>query len=231
MYERDDEVLPPSKAQDPIQELKNTAFLMSGLYQQLEAERSIITTASGQMTHAGKQFGEYLKKFGEIDKQIRNTIVKAIEEETAKAAEKMAAQVGDKVAKAAIAQVEAVTENLCKAASKAEQQLITYRESLEISTYWRWGGFILAALFGGLISAMVMHHYFPEQTFTKEQWEQMEWGQSFQALWPKLTRQDQERLNAINRGEKPAPEKRITKKRQQQATIIQETPAEEYNQY
>lgn len=203
MYDRDDEALPSSKpgqAQDPIQELKNTAFLMSGLYQQLEAERSIISSASGQMTHAGKQFGEYLKKFGEIDKQIKFTIVKAIEEETAKAAEKMAAQVGDKVAEAATEQAEAVIEDLRKAANEAVAQLNAYHQSLEVSTYWRWGGFVAIALLSGLLSAAMMHHYFPEQTFTQEQINQLNAGQTLMKAWNKLDKKEQQKIVKLANG-------------------------------
>lgn len=206
MYDRDDDELPPSKgkaAQDPIQDLKNTAFLMSGLYKQLEEERSLITTASGQMTHAGKLFAEYIKKFGEIDKQIRTTMVQTIQQEAQKAANDVASRVGDKVASAATEHGEAVIKELKKAADEAAQRLKAYQHTLDISIYWRWGGFLLSALLGGLLSAIVIHSYFPEQTFTKKQWEQMGAGKTLVSAWDKLSQAEQQKILALSRGENP----------------------------
>lgn len=221
MYDRDDDELPPSKgkpAQDPIQDLKNTAFLMGGLYKQLEEERSIITTASGQMTHAGKLFADYIKKFGEVDKQIRTTMVQTVQQEAQKAASEVARAVGNKVAESATAQAEVVIKDLKQAANEAAWQLKAYKDTLEASLYWRWGGFIVSALVGGFIAAMVMHHYFPEQTFTEEQVRQLNAGKTIMSAWDKLSKPEQDKILALSRGEKPpepvAPASKKPKKKQ-----------------
>lgn len=203
MYERDDEELPPStnkpgQAQDPIQELKNTAFLMSGLYQQLEAERSIITTASGQMTHAGKQFAEYLKKFGEIDKQVRNTIAKSIEEETAKAADAMANQVGDKLAEAATEQINDALAELKESVSYAKSQLDQCRTELKRFDLWRWVGFIGIALLGGFIGAASLKYFYPKQ-FTKEEYNMLRAGSVLINAWDHLSEAEQKKIQKFGK--------------------------------
>jgi|GEM_PF-4953203 len=208
MHDREDDEVPPSRTQsnqgqDPIQELKNTAFLMSGLYKQLEEERSIVTTASSQMTYAAKQFLDYIKKFTDIDKQLKSAIAHTIHECSEAAASRMAEKVGGQVAAAATSRSETIIKDLKKTVNAASQELIAYHQTIVNNAYWRWGGFIAIALLSGLISAMTMHFYFPEQTFTQDQWNQMSAGATIQKAWGKLSTAEQDKILDLS-GDKKA---------------------------
>ena len=224
MYDRDDEELPPSQ-QDSIKELKTVAFLLNGLYKQLADERDTITMASSQMTHAAKQFQAHLAKFEAFEKAIKQHIVQAIQQETQQAASAMANTVGDKLAEAASEQIDDALAELKKSASHAKAQLDECRTELKRFELWRWVGFIMIALSGGLIGALATHHYLPEQTFTKEQWNQIDAGKTLIKAWGQLNKNEQDKILALSRGEKPPQPTPLPKKKKTR----QVEPVEDYN--
>jgi len=62
----------------------------------------------------------------------------------------------------------------------------------------------MIALLGGLISALVTYHYFPEQTFTEDQWNQMSAGATLQKAWNKLSPVEQDKILVLSGDKKPS---------------------------
>lgn len=208
MHDRDDDDITTPTAKpaetEPVKELKTVAFLLNGLYKQLADERDTITMASGQIVHATKQFGAYIGRFEEFDKALKKHFVETIYKESQQTAKTVASNVGEAVAKAATAQVEAVTENLQKAAVQAQQQLFHYQCSQENESKWRWITMLVVGVVSGLFCAVMMHLYFPEHTFTRQELVQMQNGKTLAAAWGKLSKKERERILALAKDKEPS---------------------------
>ncbi len=198
MYDRaedaEDSVSTTAPVTEVVQELKTVAFLLNGLYQQLATERDALVMAGGQITQSVADFTHQLHQLKITEQRLQGTLIQSIREESLKATQAMAREVGQTLANTVTDQLEHSFEYLTVCTQAAKTQLEDYRETLQRSTWWRWLGFVVIALASGLIGGFVTHEYFPDPAFTPDQWAQMSAGKTLMNAWDKLDKKEQDRI-------------------------------------
>lgn len=165
MYDRDEEQIalpaqdqPFANPSELAQELKNSVFLLSGLYHQMQEERSVITSATGQMTHAAKQFEGHIKQLGELEKNLKIALSQYLQKITEHAVNQVSTTVGETVARAATQQSEVVITRLSQATDEAARKLQEVQRFLSMPRFW--GSLVAVSIGSGIACVLGMHFLF-----------------------------------------------------------------------
>lgn len=194
MLERDDEI-DLDVGENSIHDLKNVAFLLKGLYGQLNEEREAITLSAGQMNHAAKQFQNHLIQFEAFEKACGRSIANGVKTELQQSIQNIASTIAGEVATVAY-------EPIAKGIESLNQLSNTISESFQAQMKEKrrsWRNFsvmmIFTALSGGIVGGLIEHHF----TAEKSQITQLKAGQILMRSWEKLSKIEQEKIIKLGR--------------------------------
>jgi hypothetical protein len=194
MLDRDDEYAVDGE-KSPVQELKNVAFLLKGLYAQLNEEREAITLAAGQMNHAVKQFHHHLVQFEAFEKSCGRSIANGVKTELQQSIQNIASTIAGEVAIVAYKPIANGIESLNQLSNQISATFQVQMQEKRRS----WRNFslmmVLTAIIGGSVGGLVLHHFAAERS----QITQLKAGRILMRAWDKLSKTEQEKIIKLGR--------------------------------
>lgn len=198
--------------------LKAIFYQFVKLYERWSEDRQVLAKLLADVSDNVKKFDQQLNRFEQIEPEYRKKLAELIRSESADVAKKVGEQVNRAVQSATYAQIADVIVPLKNSVVSACQALDDQKASLTLMNRT----FLLMLLLGSLLSGIVAAYIVKEPksevpattskpstvSLTQSQKVTLQAGEFMQRLWPKLSKQEQQRLTAIGKG-KPVVKKRV----------------------
>lgn len=172
--------------------LKAVLYQFITLYERWAEDRQLAAKQGADIAESIKLFRSQVQNFKFLGAEVRQEINDSIEQAATSATKEITQQ----ISKIATHQVDASTKNLQKAVEVATHQLGGHQQQID---HWFYGW--IAGVFGAaVIVAVLVAHWMipvPYLPLTGQQLQTYEHGRLFEALWPKLSKKEQNRLMSL----------------------------------
>lgn len=206
--------------------LKAVFYQFVKLYERWSEDRQLLAKLLAEVSDNVKTFEQQIHQFERIDPAFRKKLLELMRDESARMAQTVGEQVNATVQATTTTQVALVTEPLKASVASACQALENQKQSMTLMNV----KFVLILLVGSLLSGLAGAYVMEASksqppTLTRGQQVTLQAGEFVQRLWPKLSKKEQQRLIALEKG------KRITKKYRSEETVEVISGSSDTNDY
>jgi len=182
----------PAMSLTSEEQLEAILFQFVNLYERWSEDRQLLMKYAMSTTDLLKVFKEEVSSFQASEEQVREAIIKSIHVASTNAVGALANEVGKK----ALDAVNSVTNKLKNSVDSAEKILQEYQHSIKRSQRKIIGISFLTTI---VTSLLVVWLLIPRPTLplTDEQMDVMHMGYAFNAIYDKLSKEDQDRLTKL----------------------------------
>lgn len=189
LVEDEDEI---EEALSPEEHLESILFQFVTLYERWSEDRQVAAKQGADIAKFVKEFAQQISHFKLLEERVRENINTSIQTE----AKNMAVYMGRTVGDAASKEVEPTVRKLRDAVDESENVLSRYRSTLSFAN-WEMVAVSVAA--SVLASLLIVWWLVPKPTLplTSQQARYLVTGESFNEIWPKLTKAEKERFKKL----------------------------------
>lgn len=189
---KNSQVLEQEESLTSEEHLEAILFQFVNLYERWSEDRQVTVKQSSDLAKFVKEFAQQVNQFATLEEKVRNDIHTSIRRE----AENTAVYFSKTIGEAARSEVEPTVRKLSEAVDESENVLHRYRSSLRFAN---WAMVAVSVASSILASLLIMWWLIPKPTLplTSQQVRYLVTGESFNEIWPKLSKTEKERFKKL----------------------------------
>jgi hypothetical protein len=176
----------------PDEHLEALLFQFLNLYERWSEDRQVTAKQSADLAKFVKEFAHQVGQFATLEGKVREDIQSSIRTEAENTAVYFSKTIGEEVRK----EVAPTVDKIRAASDDAGRVLSGYQSAIRFANWEMVGVSVFSSI---LISILIVWFFMPKPTLplTSQQARYLVTGESFNEIWPKLTKAEKERFKKL----------------------------------